>query len=105
MRRKLILNSSTVFIFTWNIFASINLHSIAIFYLIHWRFLKRLQWSPSKVEFYFCLEIRKLLIICDQIAFFSILLKYIVSQFGDILGDTLSYTLIFWFATKLSFIR
>jgi len=67
MWRKLILNSSTAFIFAWNIFAwnifaSINFDSIEF---------TSLFWGASKVEFYFFLEIRNLLIIFDQIGFFG----------------------------------
>ena len=42
-------------------FTSINFDSIGIFYLIQWTFLK----------FYFFLEIRNLLIICNKMAFFD----------------------------------
>ena len=39
MRRKLVLNSSKVFFFKRNIFTSINLDSIGIFYLIPKKFV------------------------------------------------------------------
>ena len=87
MRRKLILNSSK-FLFLPEIFLPFNLVSVGIFYLI--------DFSAARVKLNFIYFSKfKTYSLFATTWLFSILLKYIISKFCDILGvthDTLTYT-------------